>query len=516
MATSARIGLYLTDRNIVLAESDAKIKKILSTAITPGSASQDVPLHSDITEEIHVVGGFQKLLRENKIESPNVCISIPIEEIFLRSFVVPPMPAGELSNVVFYEAKKYVPFDLKLLDYVYQAFPFVENKQKRLRVIFYAVRKQTLEKYDRIFKQTNCKPVIYEPSLVSLSKYLVTQKQLRVDQKTVVIYTRENYGQIIFYEKGVAYFVREFSLALTEVVHDSKAVPDVLRAQLLREIRKSFGFYSRQFSHEKIKEILIVSSDTDQELVKNLAEEFSAKVRVMDSSVKIGLQKVIGMEAMCAAGVALAKNPSGLPPFNFLQAKPSAASQPAPASGVLPPFVSQLFSWDKSDLIYAIQALVVCGLLLLVGFLYGHFTLDKVKKQSDQLTQRQGALSNKSIEEIEADIKHNKSQVATYEKLLHESSRMTAILVHLTKALSEGMWYQSVDVQGDSNSVTVALQGFVTPTAVEGEQFRLVQAFLLRLKNDPVLSSINFKLNTVQKKNAGDRDAFYFLITGAS
>ncbi len=512
MATPVRVGLYLADRYVFLAESDPKkLQTIASSEITSGPSSQDVPLHSDITEEIHVVSAFQRLLRENKIESASVCVSLPIEEIFLRSFVIPWMPASELNNVVFYEAKKYVPFDLKLLEYVYESFPFTENKQKRLRVIFYAVRKQTLEKYERIFKQTGCKAIVYESSLVSLAKYLISRKQMRMDQKTVVIYVRENYGQIIFYERGVAYFVREFSLSTADV-QDSRAIPDVLRSQLLREVRKSFGYYSRQFSQEKIKEVLIVSAEPDETLAKQLTEEFSVKVKTTESSVKSAFQKIFGLGALCACGASLAKFPSNLPVFNFLQSKTSAQSQ---VPGFLPPSIAQFFKWDKKDFTYSLQALAICAVLLIGGFFYGQSNLQTLRKKINELTLQQGELANKSLEEIDAEIKLNQSHKIAYDKMIHDTSHMTSLLIHLTQALSEGIWLDEIDVQNNAGKLTITIQGYITLSSTEGAQFRTAQGLILRLNNDEFLSAYKFKLATIQRKKTEDREAFYFMVTGS-
>jgi Tfp pilus assembly PilM family ATPase/Tfp pilus assembly protein PilN len=513
MANPQRIGLYLTDDNIVLAEANPKgLLKVASSAVTTSlSPSTETSFQSDMAEEIHIVGTLQRLLRENKMEPGPISISIPIKDVFLRSFVVPWMPAGELGNVVFYEAKKYVPFDLKLLDYVYQAVPFFENKQKRLRIIFYAVRKQTIEKYDRILKQTGCKPVVYEPSLFSLAKYLINKNLLRPDQKTVVVYTHQDYGQIIFYEKGVSYFVREFSLSVTDV-HDPKAVADVLRAQLMREIRKSLGYYSRQFSQDKIKEVLVLSAVTDNELTKILSEEISAKVRTAEPAVMAGLQTILGMDNMCACGAAMVKAPAGFSAFNFLLAK-STQTQDS-SKKFLPGFVGQLLSWKIGDFVYALQAAVVGGVLLGVGFFYGQIRLQSLQREGEALTLRQGELANKTIDEINAIIKRNDLQLKLYQSILNDKSHIAPILIDIAKVLPQGVWLDSFNVRYHTDSFLIDLKGYVY-TPDETAQFKLVNEFLSRIKNSQYLTSVKFKLNTIQKIKMNDRQVSYFSITGS-
>jgi len=515
MANPPKIGLYLTDDNIVLVESNPhKLQKVVSSSITASLvSSEDVPVHSDITEEIHIVGTFQRLLRENKIEPGPVSVSIPIKDVFLRSFVVPWMPANELGNVVFYEAKKYVPFDLRLLDYVYQAVPFVENKQKRLRIIFYAVRKQTIERYDRILKQAGCKPVVYESSLFSLAKFLFSKNLLKTDQKSVVIYTHKDYGQIVFYEKGVCYFVREFSLSVPEV-HDPNAVADVLRAQLIREIRKSLGYYARQFSQDKIKEVLVVSQTQDSELAKMLSEEMSVKVRTAEASVTAGLQTVVGMEVMCAYGSSIAKAPSWFSTFNFLLAKSLAKTQEASAkSGLLPGNLSQLLSWEMSDFTYAIQAAVACVVLLIGGFVYGQVNLQAMQKQNDLLTAQQGAMANKSPEDLKAMTIKNGKKLDAMTAVFKDKSHIALMLVDVARAMPQGSWFQDFNVRYQGGQFRLDIRGYIySPNEV---QFKVVNDFLSRLRSSRFLSAVKFKLNAVQKKRLSDQEVVFFSITGS-
>ncbi len=513
MSNSQRIGLYLTEENIILAESNLKsLQKVVSSPIVSSLVpSKDTPFHSDVTEEVQIISTFQRLLRENKIEEGSACVSIPIKEVFLRSFTLPSMPASELNSVVYYEAKKYIPFDLKLLDYVYQSVPFVENKQKRLRIIFYAIRKQTIEKYNRILKQTTCKPFVYEPSLVSLAKQLITKAQLRIDQKAVVVYVHANYGQIIFYDKGFSYFVREFSLTPPDV-DDPKMVSDFLRDNILREVRNSLGYYSRQFSQDKIQEILVLATVPDAELVKVLTEELSVKVRMVEPSVTAGLQTFAGMDAMCACGACITKVPSAFLAFNFLQAK-SEPQSVGSAKGSF--FISQLLSWEISDFIYAIQAAVICILLLGGGWFYGRFKLQETQKQSNNLTMQQGELANQSINEIEAQIKKNKDQLSAYNKILKNRNHISSKLINLTKALPEGAWLEGASFFADTSRTPMELKGYIYSPGQQGTQFKLVNDFLARLKKDKDFSSVKLKLKSTQEQKINDHDAVHFLITGS-
>ncbi|MBF0489830.1 MAG: pilus assembly protein PilM [Candidatus Omnitrophica bacterium] len=514
MANSQKIGLYLTEDKIVLSEVDSKNQqKIISSPITLSVIpTQDVPLNPDANEEIHLVSTFQKMLRENKIDEPSVSVSVPTKDVFLRSFVVPWMLTSELNSVVFYEAKKYVPFDLKLLEYVYQSIPFKENKQKRLRIVFFAVRKQMVAKYDRIFKQAGCKPVVYEPSLVSLAKWLISKKQLSADQKTAVVYIHDNSGQIIFYEKGIAFFVREFSLSSTETPEE-KDGPDTLRASILREIRKSFGYYDRQFSQEKIKEILLLAPQPDLELNKILTEELSVKVRTADSSIVSGGQKIEGMDVLCACGVGVSRVPSKLSAFNFIKAKLKA--QPEVSIGKISNIdLTPFYQWDLEELMYGIQAAIVCVLLLIGIFVFSKVQLQNMEKHDAELMKNQGDLASKTVEMLDADTQRNKGTIESYKKILESRTHISSMMVFVTQALPEGVWLDNLDLSNDVNKMSIKMSGYFMASD-QGEQFKPVYDFLSALKKDKHFLSMKFNLNGIQKKSMGSKDLLYFSITGS-
>jgi len=508
MANPQKVGIFISDEKIVLADTiRGKIQTIVSAPFISSLGLLKEQSGIDVNDEVQMVGFFQKLLRENKIEINQAAVSIPTKEVFLRSFVIPYMPANEINNVIFFEAKKYVPFELKLLDYAYKAIPFIENKQKRLRIIFYGVRKQTVYKYDRILKQVSFKTVTYEPSLVSLAKQLIIKKYLRRDQKMVVVYVHDNYGQIVFYEKGVSFFFREFPLAVAEA-HDSKAVADVIRAQLLREIRKSFEFYNRQFSPEKIKEILVLSTELDKELIDSCSEELSVKARVVESLVTVGLQRYPDMDTICASGSCMIDKDIS---FNFTDNKgPAAVSDPRKP---LPWYVTELLSWDISEFKYAIQASVVCALLLGAGYLHYQFQLEDLKRRNENLVLFQGPKARETVEQLKQDIKSNAEKLEKYKKILLPS-QMSSLLVSITNALPKGVWLSDANIDYSNDRVSLSLSGSVYRDDM-GSEYKSINQFLANLKESKVLNKVKLKSDKMSSQQEGKYKVVVFAVTGS-
>lgn len=515
MANLDRIGIYLTDQVIVLTNSNRnKLQRVLSAPLNSIlSPPKDASFSSEATDEVQIVSHIQKVFRDEKINPGQVCVSIPIEEIFLRSFVMPWMTSSELNNAVFYEAKKYLPFDLKLLDYMYQPVVQIEGNQKRWRIIFYAVRKQTLEKYERIIKQIGGKPFIFEPALVSLAKHLVFKKYLRIDQSTVVVYINKQDVHIVFYEKGIAYFVRDFVLSAVEG-HDPNAASDAARAQLIREVRKSFGYYNSQFSQEKIKEVLILTDIPDPELTRILTEELTVKVRVEDPSVSVGLQRHLGMDSLCAWGSCLDKVSSKFNAFNFLESK--ASSQ---AGGFSPSTIafdlSQMLGLTKEDFKPAIIAVLLCSLLLGGSFYIGQQKLDVVKKQNEKMAKTDKDFLNFSVEQLKLEIKTDKDKIDNYEKIQSQSTHMAPMVVILTRAIPPGIWLQEAKITNLSNNrVSLELTGYIY-VKDKGVEYRKVSEFLNNLRESKYFSDLTFSSTSPQKKELDGQAVSTFTITGS-
>ncbi|MBI3602491.1 MAG: pilus assembly protein PilM [Candidatus Omnitrophica bacterium] len=496
MSHSSRIGIFLSDDKVVVVESDRnKPQKIISA---PLASSTESPFRSDITDEIQTVALLQKLFRENKISLGPACVSIPLKEVILRSFVIPWMPAYELNNGVYYEAKKYVPFDLKDVDFVYQPVAFAENKQRRWRIILYAVRKQTVEKYDRILKQIGCKPFVYEPSPVSLIKELIARNDLKPDQNIAVVYVQQRHGQIIFYEKGSSYFVREFFLPVPEG-NDPQAAVHSMRTSLFSEIKKSFQYYNRQFSQQKIEEALVLSDAADEKLGGILMEELSVKARTVDSSVVAGQQTLRGLEIMCACGVCLTNVPSALTSFNFLQKKGISQSSTA------------VLSWDLKELWPALHTAVIGVLVLAGAFVFGQLKLRDIHQQLDRVVLRQGSFANTPLEDIQTRIKANKDDLNGYKNIpLH--THMASLLVKVTKALPDGVWLKELNIHyGQSDRVVLSLDGYVYSADTEA-QFKIVNELLSNLKAQKSFSSQDLQVTTMQRQKLHNRQVVYFQI----
>ena len=153
------------------------------------------------------------MLQDNHITGGSFYVSLPMKEIILRSFIIPFVKQDDIQNAIKFEAKKYMPFDIQDMSFVFHTIPFAEGQSKRLQVIFFAARKEVLARYERIFKQVNAEVSYCEPYMVSLAKALLFKKEIKPTDHLAFLILDKNLGRICFIDQGIPQFIREFPIS---------------------------------------------------------------------------------------------------------------------------------------------------------------------------------------------------------------------------------------------------------------------------------------------------------------
>ena len=216
MASSKRVGFFWGENKITLVEFGKNAP--LQVASSPldfklNALSTGPTFRSNVAEEAQIAAIFKKMLEDNKITGASFYVSLPMKEIILRYFFIPFLNREEIQNAIKFEARKYLPIDIQDLTFVFYTAPFTENATKRLQVIFFAVRKELLEKYERILKQGSVTVSYGEPCMVSLIKVLLFRKEISPTDHLAFLILDKNSGSICFVDQGIPQFIREFPLS---------------------------------------------------------------------------------------------------------------------------------------------------------------------------------------------------------------------------------------------------------------------------------------------------------------
>ena len=327
LSPAKKIGFFWDEKQIVVIEVEKNnIIQIISHPLSV-SASTESPFSSNLTKEIQIVNNIQMIVKEHRIEFNEVFLSLPVGEIILRSFVIPFVTPLELVSVVEFEAKKYVPFDIKELTYVYHSIIFIENKIRKIRVFFYAVRKEVFEKYIRVFKQAGLEIVFCEPSSMSLVKGLIFKKEIKLDQRIAFLHLQKDVGRIYFIDKGIPYFIREFSIGMVGFQEEKPVDPNTLSMKLFNEVSNSFDFYTRQFNTGKMEQMLVLASVEQEAYLDGIASDLGVQVKTFNPTVIAGASQVTDVAAVYALGVCAESASPLLSTFNFFQKKKTVSNR---------------------------------------------------------------------------------------------------------------------------------------------------------------------------------------------
>ena len=123
MPSTKRLGFFWGEEKITIVEFDKNMPgKVVSMPLGLKSNSPS-PFSSNLTEEIQLTAVLQKLLQDNQITGASFYVALPSKEIILRSFVIPFVSPEEAQGAIRFEAKKYVPFDMQELSFVFHTIP---------------------------------------------------------------------------------------------------------------------------------------------------------------------------------------------------------------------------------------------------------------------------------------------------------------------------------------------------------------------------------------------------------
>ena len=216
---------------------------------------------------VDLVTTIEEAFRQNNLGPSTVHLSLPTNDIIFRSFIIPWMQTSEIKGVVEFEVNKYIPFSLNELAFSYHPTTITEEGIKRIRIVFVAIKKQTLDNYTNILEQAGLSVGLVEPASISLMRSLEFKNLIPKDKTIAIVEQGESLGKIIIIDKEIPQFVREFQLKITTATGQEENDSKAIYTRIINEIRISLDYFSRQNTHLDVKEILFLSAAPNLEEV---------------------------------------------------------------------------------------------------------------------------------------------------------------------------------------------------------------------------------------------------------
>jgi len=448
MASSKRIGFYWGEEKITVVEFDKNTPLQVVFSPLGSKANTASPFSSNLTEEIQITAILQKMMQDNNMMGGSFYVSLPMKEIILRSFVVPLVKPDEIQNVVKFESKKYMPFDIQDLSYVFHTIPFSEGLNKRLQVIFFAARKEVLARYERIFKQVNAEVSYCEPYMVSLSKALLFQKEVNPSDHFAFLILDKNLGRISFIDKGIPQFIREFPMKIAPQAEGALDLEETLNAKIVNEVGNSYDFYARQFNGERIEKMLVASDFVQKDLLSTLETELKVTLTKYSPVITTGtVGQSNDMDAVYAMGACISPPVESLSDFNFLADKKGKPKSKFDFALILMPYKGVM------------SVLLLCAFILAGIFVFFQAQLKSTQKQYDLLSAKQGVHMGETKESLQAVIQHN-TELLTQYKNIRMKSEMAFIILKLASHLPQGSMLSNLRIaydKGDASDQHVSI-----------------------------------------------------------
>ena len=477
MAGSKQLGLFFGSSGICLAE--CQDKKTPGHYYMPYQTNEQQELLGNVSDEIKLTATLQKALRDNKIETRDVSVSLPTSEFIIRTFSMPLLAKEETAPAVEFEVRKYIPFKLEELFFDYQVNQFTEGRQKKTKVLFVGVKRNVLERYIYIIQQAELKISCLEPHAFSLLRLFIAKRVLALGQTAVIIDTSLSEGTIMIVEQGLPQLIRDFKLNAAPS-NGFTQDPDAEFSHLLNEVRISLEYYRRLNPKGNIQRIIFSSDDEVKQWSENLSKEMRMPCTAVSAADVLGLKEKLepGLLVACGAGL-------------LDMVKTSLSVNLARKRFKQEPRITKAMIEEAIPTQLIVKSVVVA--LILIGLL-SSFNITKIINLGSQLSvlkRTSGEFGSLSEEDL-------KSMIASYEKKIQviqqaASSNLVApniFAVPLT--LPEGAWLTSLSIKFENpENKSINLRGIVY-SADANTELDLVNKLILNLKQSTEIGS-NFK-----------------------
>lgn len=525
MAETKQIGVFWGNDALYLAESEAEAPQrmvhVPFKAITKETI-KDGPLSPGGME---LIADLQSALRRQKIAASAVNLSLPARDIIFRSFVIPWMQAHEVSSAVEFEAGKYLPFPLEELSFSFHPVTFTENNAKRIRIIFAAIKNDTLENYIKILGEASLNVSAIEPAASSLIRVL-SLKNLLPEGRTIALIEKEEVGRIIIIDEGVPQFVREFHLS-AGADEQAQEGDEAEVKKLTKEVRISLDYFSRRNEQLRVRQILLLTSSLPGEWPQNLEKNLAMPVAAIDGQSVLGEVSRMGIGILHAYGASIIPSQERTLYFDLSRKR---AESTRPPSRPLPK--------KPVDYKALIKTALVCVSLMIVSLAASGLWTQRLKREINSLKQKVGSYQDADISAIEQKEMGLAAKLSRF-KNTRTRSDIASFLLLIPGLLPEGTWLQNLDIVYDDSAafaetpasparkagpartgagggapaLTVAIEGYAY-SQNKNEQFRLVNTLLRNLKDSEEFSAFfqDIDLETTNARQLGEYPVTAFKI----
>jgi type IV pilus assembly protein PilM len=239
----------------------------------------------DADEQALIRSALGKFTSRNSIKGSTIIISVPGQASFTRFIKLPPVEPRKIPEIVRYEARQQIPFNLEDVVWDYQTISPASAGPREVEVGIFAMKRDIVNDYVSDFLAMRIEPDIVQMSPVALYNFLRYEKKEGGGATLLMDVGAENTNLVIadgdrvwirniplggnnFTQALVKEFKQPFSKAenLKRHAAESKYARQVFQAMrpvfgdLLTEVQRSIGYYTSLHRDSRVEKVVALGN----------------------------------------------------------------------------------------------------------------------------------------------------------------------------------------------------------------------------------------------------------------
>ena len=413
----------------------------------------------DADEQALIRSALGKFTSRNSIKGSTIVISVPGQASFTRFIKLPPVETRKIPEIVRYEARQQIPFNLEdvVWDYQITSKPSTSGGPREVEVGIFAMKKDIVNDYVSDFLAMHIEPDIVQMAPLALLNYLKYDKKEGSGATLLMDVGAENTNLVIsdgdrVWVRNVPIggnnftnaLAREFKLpfpkaeSLKRHAAESKHARQVFQAMrpvfsdLLTEVQRSIGYYTSLHRDSRVERVVALGSAFRLAgLAKFIAQNLGVDVQPVEKIASLAeteaLSAPLFKENVLSFGVAFGLAIQGLG-LGTIQ------------TSLLPPEILNAKVLRRKRPFFIAASVALLGAV-------GGFAYDQVKA-SGELTGKPGTADGlaKTVAALQDDNKKQQAEFDKHKALLAQEqakvSEVQGLIAHETYAyeLLQSLW----------------------------------------------------------------------------
>jgi type IV pilus assembly protein PilM len=272
----------------------------------------------DADEQALIRSALGKFMSRNSIKGSTVIIGVPGQASFTRFIKLPPVEAKKIPEIVRYEARQQIPFNLEEVVWDYQTISPPSAGPREVEVGIFAMKRDIVNDYVSDFLAMRIEPDVVQMAPVALYNYLQYDKKDGGGATLLIDVGAENTNLVVADGDRVwirnvplggnnftAALAKEFKLPFSKAetlkrhAAESKHARQVFQAMrpvfgdLLTEIQRSIGYYTSLHRDSRIERVVALGN----------AFRLAGLAKFISQNLGVDVQKAEGFSSLSESEV---------------------------------------------------------------------------------------------------------------------------------------------------------------------------------------------------------------------